>query len=63
MTGRVIERMVVSERFLWDMRMTIAELVADYYAGRMEKLAKAHGMRLSIEAYGGPTADLNLELA
>jgi len=54
-TGRVVESLEVSERFLGDLRQTIAELIADNYAGHLSDLARAHGMRLSIEAYGGPS--------
>jgi len=58
MTGRVVQSLEVSERFLWDVRLTVSQLLDENYAGRMEELAKAHGIRLSIEAYGSPTDDL-----
>jgi hypothetical protein len=58
MTGRVVDSLEVSERFLWDLRQTVSDLVVENYAGRMEQLAKQHGLRLSIEAYGGPCDDL-----
>jgi len=59
MTGRVVDSLEVSERFLWDVRLTIAELVNENYAGHLRSLAQAHGLRLSIEAYGdGPTDNL-----
>jgi hypothetical protein len=51
MTGLVVDGVEVSERFLWDLRQTIAELILDNYAGRFHERAKAHGMRLTIEAY------------
>ena len=51
MTGRVVESMEVSERFLWDLRQTISELVLENYAGYFRELAHRHGLRLSIEAY------------
>jgi alpha-L-rhamnosidase len=51
MTGRVVESIEVSERFLWDLRETISELVLRNYAGHFRELAHRHGMRLSIEAY------------
>jgi hypothetical protein len=57
-TGRVVDSLEVSERFLWDLRQTISELVIEKYAGGLQKLAHDHGLRLSIEAYGGPCADL-----
>ena len=57
MTGRVVESLEVSERFLWDLRQTISELVVENYAGHFRQLAREHGLRLSIEAYGGPCDD------
>jgi hypothetical protein len=56
-TGRVIQGLEVSERFLWDLRQTVSDLVVENYAGRMAELAGQHGLRLSIEAYGGPCDD------
>ncbi|HWQ92611.1 MAG TPA: glycosyl hydrolase [Clostridia bacterium] len=54
MTGRVVDSLEVSERFLWDLRRTISELVITNYAGRFRELAHAHGMRFTAEAYGSP---------
>ncbi len=54
LTGRVVESLEVSERFLWDLRQTISELVIDRYAGQMHRLANAAGLRFTVEAYGGP---------
>ncbi|HVT11803.1 MAG TPA: glycosyl hydrolase [Fimbriimonadaceae bacterium] len=56
-SGKVVGSLEVSERFLWDIRQTISELVLDNYAGEMEKLAKQHGIQLSIEAYGDMCVD------
>ena len=58
MTGRVVESLEVSERFLWDLRTVISELVVENYAGRFRKLARQHGLRLSIEAYDGCCDDM-----
>ena len=58
MTGRVVGSLEVSERFLWDVRRTICEMLLENYAGHFRELAAKHGMRLSIEAYGdGPCDD------
>jgi len=58
-TGRIVGNLEISERFLWDMRRTIADLVADNYAGHLASLSHARGLELSIEAYGnGPFDDL-----
>ncbi len=54
MTGRVIQSLEVSERFLWDLRKTVSELVVENYAGRLHQLAHEHGLRFTIEAYGSP---------
>jgi hypothetical protein len=51
MTGRIVDGSEVSERFLWDLRHTISELVLENYAGYFRELAHRHGLRLSIEAY------------
>ncbi len=51
-TGRVIESVEISERFLWDWRQTVSELLIENYAGHLRTLAHRHGLRLSIEAYG-----------
>ena len=59
MTGRVVGSLEVSERFLWDLRRTVSELVVENYAGHLRELARDHGMRLSIEAYGGPCDNLS----
>ncbi|HEY5911815.1 MAG TPA: glycosyl hydrolase [Verrucomicrobiae bacterium] len=58
LTGRFVDSPEISERFLWDFRQTISELVVDRYAGRMRELAHRHGLRLSIEAYDAPCDDL-----
>ena len=54
MTGRVVGSAEVSNRFLWDLRRTISELVVANYAGHIRKLAHDRGLRFTIEAYGSP---------
>lgn len=51
MTGRVVDSLETSERFLWDLRQTISEMLLENYAGHFRKLAHDHGLGLSIEAY------------
>ncbi len=51
MTGRIVGDRETSERFLWDVRQTINELVLQNYAGHFREMAHRHGLRLSIEAY------------
>jgi len=57
-TGRVVDSLEISERFLWDLRQTVTDLLVENYAGHMAELARQHGLRLSIEAYGGPCDDI-----
>ena len=52
MTGRVVGSADMSERFLWDVRLTVSEMIQENYALRLKELVKTHGMRLSIEGYG-----------
>lgn len=54
MLGRVVGSLDASERFLWDLRRTVSELVVENYAGHMHKLASERGLRFTIEAYGCP---------
>jgi hypothetical protein len=57
LTGRVVGSAELSERFLWDVRTTVSEMIRDNYAGRLRELAHEHGMKLSIEAYGNLSID------
>lgn len=57
MSGRVVDSIEVSERFLRDVRQTISDLLCENYAGHMRALAQRHGLRLSIEAYDKPPCD------
>ena len=56
-TGQVVDNTEVSERFLWDVRMTVNDLMLKNYARYFRELAHRHGMRLSIEAYDNVPAD------
>lgn len=59
LTGRVVESLDVSERFLWDFRKTIAELFAENYFGYFAELCHKHGLLLWVEPYGnGPFDDI-----
>lgn len=58
LAGHVIDSLEVSERFLWDVRMTVSDLLVGNYAGHFQELARRNGIRLSIEAYGEPADDL-----
>lgn len=56
-TGRVVDSLEVSERFLWDLRQTVSDLLLENHAAEMARLAAEHGLGLSIEAYGDTTVD------
>jgi hypothetical protein len=58
LNGIVVDSRAVSERFLWDFRETISQLLLENYAGHLRELAHAKGLRLSIEAYDGTVDDL-----
>ena len=61
MTGRAVESVEVSERFLWDLRLTAQELVIENHAGYLKELGRRHGFGLSIEPYDmNPTSDMVL---
>ncbi len=58
LTGRVVETLEVTERFLWDFRQTISDMIVENYAGRFRTLANGQGLRLSIEAYDAPADEM-----
>ena len=51
-TGRIVGSAEVTERFLWDVRRTVAELYSRNYYGYMAQLAHDHGLKFETEAYG-----------
>ena len=53
-TRRVVESPEVTERFLWDMRRTVADLFADNYFGHFADLCRDHGLLNAVEPYTGP---------
>ncbi len=52
LAGRVVGSAELSERFLWDMRTTVSEMIRDNYVRRLRELAQTHRIKLSTEAYG-----------
>ncbi|WP_106831665.1 glycosyl hydrolase [Parabacteroides pacaensis] len=52
--GYYVESGEITERFLWDYRQTISDLMASNYYGHFRKRCHEHGMKLSIEPYWGP---------
>ena len=60
-SGRVVGSLEMTERFLWDVRLTGQELVLEYHAGHIKEVGRKQGFELSIEPYDmNPTADLDL---
>lgn len=60
-TGLIVQNREVSERFLWDLRLTAQELVLENHAGYVKAYGRRHGLKLSIEPYDmNPLADLEL---
>ena len=60
-TGRAVEGLEKSERFLWDLRLTAQDLVLEKHAGVVKKYAHNHELSLSIEPYDmNPAGDLDL---
>jgi len=61
MEGYIVNTIEESERFLWDVRQTSNELIAENHAGYFKKLGRKNGMTLSIEPYDmNPSADFDL---
>ena len=61
LVGSVVESREISERFLWDMRQTVQELILQNHAGHLKELGRRNGFRLSIEPYDmTPCADMSL---
>lgn len=59
--GRVVDSPEITERFLWDYRLTAQELVIEKHAVRLRELGRRHGLRFSLEPYDlNPCADLAL---
>jgi hypothetical protein len=58
LNGLIVDSLEVSERFLWDFRETVCEMLLENYAGHLRELAHNKGLRLSIEAYDGTCDDL-----
>ena len=57
-TDRVVDNPAVTERFLWDLRRTIADLFAENYFGHFTELCHQHGLMNAVEPYTGPFESL-----
>ncbi len=45
LTGRIVESSEASDRFLWDFRKTIADLIANEHYGQLQETLRERGMR------------------
>jgi hypothetical protein len=61
LTGRFVDSVDLTERFLWDLRQTASDLIEANYVGHLAKLAHDRGLRFSMETYGTPALDMDLE--
>jgi hypothetical protein len=52
MTGRVIDAAKTSDQFLWDLRRTVADMIAENYVGGLREIAHENNLRLWCENYG-----------
>ena len=57
-TRHIVDSPAVTERFLWDMRRTVADLFADNYFGHFAELCRQHGLMNAVEPYTGPFESL-----
>jgi len=51
-TGTVIESAKTSDQFLWDLRRTVADMIAENYVAGLRDAAHEHGLVLWCENYG-----------
>ncbi|MEI6950086.1 glycosyl hydrolase [Paraflavisolibacter sp. H34] len=61
LTGRIVGSTDTTERFLWDLRRTHADLMADNYHGYFAELCRRHGILAYTEPYNnGPFDQLEV---
>jgi hypothetical protein len=56
-SGRVVDSVAESERFLGDFRKTISEMLAENYFGELQRLCRERGLQLAVEPYGNGLFD------
>lgn len=54
LAGYYVDSGEVTERFLWDFRRSLGDLVADNYYGRFRDRCHREGLTFSVEPYWGP---------
>jgi hypothetical protein len=61
MTGKIVGNADTTERFLWDLRRTQADILADNYYGKMDELCNKNGITSYFEPYDrGPMEELQI---
>ncbi len=54
LAGYYVDSGELTERFLWDFRRTIGDLIAENYYAHFGELCHKNGMKFSVEPYWGP---------
>lgn len=54
MTGRTVESPAITERFLWDLRRTVSDLIAENFFRPFAELCRRNGLESMVEPYYGP---------
>ena len=54
LAGYYVDSGEVSERFLWDFRRTVGDLIAENYYGHFADLCHKNELKFSVEPYWGP---------
>lgn len=52
LTGRIVGSADQSDRFLWDLRRLVADLISKNYVGALKAISARHGLGLWLENYG-----------
>ncbi len=60
LAGYYVESGEETERFLWDFRHTIGDLMSEHYYGYFGELCHQHGMQFSTEPYWGPFDNMHV---
>ncbi|MBN8826015.1 MULTISPECIES: glycosyl hydrolase [unclassified Spirosoma] len=61
LTGRIVENVDLTERFLWDFRRVLADLMADHYYARFTELCHQQGIFAYAEPYDrGPMEEMQI---
>ncbi len=56
LAGRIVESAEASDRFLWDFRKTLGDMVAEYHYDQLTDILKARGMGRYTESHEGGRA-------